>query len=262
MKKTLIALAVAASAAVSGSAMAWTANGAGGSVDLGGTLTPTDVVTPWEVKTGAAVNGLDAEIAKGQQKVELEMPKNALILGIRTKTNDVFLGGKPNINPQIDFHNAVDIDAFVGGKTTLTLDVTQDGNKIGTMKTSFESGAEASFHNTVNENDTNKYSLYASDSHWAFFGGLGKNAEAASKWGYSVAKKYDAEVVANYNEQGISNGAIQEVIAFNDGNKVYSGFYGAGIPANSSIVITLDQAASGDAPIQWKASLPVTVSYQ
>ncbi len=33
-------------------------------------------------------------------------------------------------------------------------------------------------------------------------------------------------------------------------------------PANSSIVITLDQAASGDAPIQWKASLPVTVSYQ
>lgn len=32
MKKTLIALAVAASAAVSGSAMAWTANGSGNSV--------------------------------------------------------------------------------------------------------------------------------------------------------------------------------------------------------------------------------------
>ncbi|ENK8257946.1 hypothetical protein AB4C84_004676, partial [Escherichia coli] len=47
MKKTLIALAVAASAAVSGSAMAWTANGTGGSVDLGGTLTPVTKATPW-----------------------------------------------------------------------------------------------------------------------------------------------------------------------------------------------------------------------
>ena len=37
MKKTLIALAVATSAAVSGSAMAWTANGDGGSVSLSGT---------------------------------------------------------------------------------------------------------------------------------------------------------------------------------------------------------------------------------
>ncbi|HEI3186174.1 TPA: hypothetical protein SI321_005057, partial [Escherichia coli] len=52
MKKTLIALAVAASAAVSGSAMAWTANGTGGSVELGGTLNPVEKVTPWEVKVG------------------------------------------------------------------------------------------------------------------------------------------------------------------------------------------------------------------
>lgn len=37
MKKTLIALAVAASAVVSGSAMAWTGGGNGGSLELGGT---------------------------------------------------------------------------------------------------------------------------------------------------------------------------------------------------------------------------------
>ncbi|HCN8216144.1 TPA: hypothetical protein N6448_004795, partial [Escherichia coli] len=71
MKKTLIALAVAASAVVSGSAMAWTANGDGGSVDLGGTLTPTDVMTPWEVKVGAAVNDLNAAIRKGDTKVDI-----------------------------------------------------------------------------------------------------------------------------------------------------------------------------------------------
>ncbi|EGJ4498914.1 hypothetical protein INB87_004741, partial [Escherichia coli] len=69
MKKTLIALAVAASAAVSGSAMAWTANGTGNSVELGGTLTPVEKVSPWEVKTGDAVTGLDAPIQKGQKIV-------------------------------------------------------------------------------------------------------------------------------------------------------------------------------------------------
>ncbi|EJN2318881.1 hypothetical protein NPL52_004738, partial [Escherichia coli] len=75
MKKTLIALAVAASAAVSGSAMAWTANGTGGSVDLGGTLTPVEKVTPWEVKVGDAVTGLDAQIQKGQKVVDVAVNK-------------------------------------------------------------------------------------------------------------------------------------------------------------------------------------------
>lgn len=52
MKKTLIVLAVTASVMTSGSAMAWTLNGSGGSVELGGTLTPAEKVTLWEVKTG------------------------------------------------------------------------------------------------------------------------------------------------------------------------------------------------------------------
>ncbi|EOK2317588.1 hypothetical protein ACXAQL_004570 [Escherichia coli] len=68
MKKTFIALVVAASAAVSVSAMAagWEQNGSGGSVDMSGTLTPVEKVTPWEVKVGDAVTGLDAQIQKDQ----------------------------------------------------------------------------------------------------------------------------------------------------------------------------------------------------
>ncbi|MWN89069.1 hypothetical protein GQN24_29560, partial [Escherichia coli] len=92
MKKTLIALAVAASAAVSGSAMAWTANGTGGSVDLGGTLTPVNVITPWEVKVGAAVNGLDASIRKGDTGADIPVKKAISVLGIRTIKSAVFTG--------------------------------------------------------------------------------------------------------------------------------------------------------------------------
>lgn len=260
MKKTLIALAVAASAAVSGSAMAWAPNGTGGSVDLGGTLTPVEKVTPWEVKMGSEITGLDASIGRGQKVVEVKMPKNALIMGIRTQTKDTFPGWASDITPSIDFNGAVNLDSFSKGVATLTLDVKQGGDKIGTMQASFESGAEASFRGEGD--DANKYTLFAPRMGNAFFGGLSKTAEGASQYGYYLVKKYDAEVVANYNDQNISGDAIKEEISFNDGVKSYSGFYGAGIPADSSIVITLDQAASSDAPIQWKASLPVTVSYQ
>lgn len=129
MKKTLIALAVAASAAVSGSAMAWTANGTGGSVDLGGTLTPVEKVTPWEVKMGSEIKGLDASIGRGQKVVEVKMPKNALIMGIRTQTRDVFPGWASDITPFIDFNGAVNLDSFSNGVATLTLDVKQGGEK-------------------------------------------------------------------------------------------------------------------------------------
>ncbi|HBA7894902.1 TPA: hypothetical protein J1Z77_005064, partial [Escherichia coli] len=245
---------------VSGSAMAWTQNGTGGSVDLGGTLTPVEKVTPWEVKMGSEINGLDASIGKGQKIVEVKMPKNALIMGIRTQTTDVFRGGERDITPLIDFNGAVDLDSFSNGVATLTLDVKQGESKIGTMQASFESGAEASFRGI--KYDANKYSLYAPEIGRAFFGGLSKTAEGSSLYGYTIAKKYDPEIVQHYNEQDNKNAAIKGTIFFDNVDKTYSGFYSAGIPVNSSVVITLDHAASGDTPIQWKASLPVTVSYQ
>lgn len=48
---------------------------------------------------------------------------------------------------------------------------------------------------------------------------------------------------------------------FDNETSNYYGAYGAGIESGKTIKITLDQAASGDAPIQWKAALPVTVTY-
>lgn len=64
MKKTLIALAVAASAAVSGSAMAWEQNGTGGSVSLSGTVDVLQPTTPWEVQVGGNVNDLNTQISQ------------------------------------------------------------------------------------------------------------------------------------------------------------------------------------------------------
>ncbi|MCS1307687.1 fimbrial protein [Escherichia coli] len=54
MKKTLIALAVAASAAVSGSAMAWQTGDFNNSVNIGGSITQTQPAWQWQVGNASA----------------------------------------------------------------------------------------------------------------------------------------------------------------------------------------------------------------
>ncbi|HAV9130851.1 TPA: hypothetical protein JLE90_004929 [Escherichia coli] len=257
MKKTLIALAVAASAAVSGSAMAWTANGTGGSVDLGGTLTPTDVITPWEVKIGAAATGLDGVIKKGQKVVNIAVNKPIPVLGIRTVNAKAFQG-QAGIAPQIDYQGAIDINKFANNVATLTIDVQSSDNseKIGSLSAPLLALGEYSVNGPRAHH---RYNLIAGNEGQGFFGGLPKG-ESGSTSGNDISD-IDPEFKAKYDMQGREwkgYGANN----FGDTEHTYSAYYGSGIKSGQTIKLTLDQNASGDAPIQWKASLPVTVSYQ
>ncbi|WP_105492428.1 hypothetical protein [Escherichia coli] len=256
MKKTLIALAVAASAAVSGSAMAWAPNGTGGSVDLGGSLTPVEKVTPWEVKVGDAVTGLDAQIQKGQKVVDVAVNKAIPVLGIRTQTTQAF-PGQTGISPQIDYGNAVNVDAFENGRAPVTLEVKDDTNaKIGTLTTSLGASALVSVKGPWSGFNHS----YSDTPGRGFFGGLPKDkAQAPDE---NIAFSVMPEVADHYIDQGVSSSVVGITTDFANTKATYSGYYGAGIEQGKTIKITLDQAASGDAPIQWKASLPVTVFYQ
>ncbi|HED5924297.1 TPA: hypothetical protein R5T20_005334 [Escherichia coli] len=258
MKKTLIALAVATSAAVSGSAMAWTQNGTGGSVELGGTLTPVEKVTPWEVKVGDAVSGLDAQIQKGQKEVSIAVNKAIPVLGIRNADANGF-GGQQGIKPQIDYDGAIDLDGFSKGTTTLTLDVTDaDGNKSGTLSAPFSSAAASSWTNGGSV--AGSATLYASESGNSFYGGLAKNRDAALLSGaVELIGALSSDFLGKWEAQGRqwSDG----VESFAEKGITYRGVYGSGIKSGEAIKITLNQAASGDTSIQWKASLPVTVTY-
>ena len=261
MKKTLIALAVAASAAVSGSAMAWTANGTGGSVSLGGTLTPADVITPWEVKVGAAVNGLNADIRKGDTKVDIPV-KNAIpVLGIRTVEVGKPFQGQSGIAPQISYGAAVDLNAFKAGVTTVSMEVRDKQDRvIGGLVAPFFAGAEVSQRNGSQDY---KYFLYASAAGEAFFGGLPKGPDGATNDISTKLNAISSEFVANYTTQGVAEYKdTYGSTSFQDLNTTYSAYYGSGIRSGDTLAITLNQAASGDAPIQWNASLPITISYQ
>ncbi|MCQ1607279.1 hypothetical protein NOE11_11850 [Escherichia coli] len=256
MKKTLIALAVAASAVVSGSAMAWTANGTGNSVDLGGTLTPVEKVTPWEVKTGDAVTGLDAYVTQGQSIVNVALSANVPFLGIRNNSRDGFLG-QDGIDPQISYGGKVDIDSMNNGAADLALDVTSDGQKIGTLS------AEMWVASQANNGKGSNVMLRAATAGDGFFGGVAK--DVAGVWNninaYSWAITVFPGIAETWSDNDTTYDGDVEIYNFNSINHIYHAYYASGIDKSKTITITLDQGVAGDSRIQWNASLPVTVSY-
>ncbi|HAW0924969.1 TPA: hypothetical protein JLU65_005154, partial [Escherichia coli] len=229
----------------------------GGSVDLGGTLTPVAKVTPWEVETGGSVTGLDGQVQKGQKEVSISV-KNAIpVLGIRTIESAAFTG-QSGISPQISYGAAINLDGFAANETTLNLEVKDStgANKIGTLSAPFFAVAEQSIKGpSVNY----RAGVIANYEGALFFGGLPK-----SEAGYSPvfnANNVVPDVTAHYDEQGQKWRDSVGWSSVSDPQHTYSAYYASGIEQGKTIKITLEQPAASDA-IAWKASLPVTVSYQ
>lgn len=261
MKKILIAVAVVASAVVSGSAIAsaWSENMFGGEMTLEGTLTPATSVLPWEAQIGGAVSGLDAKIEAGKDYAEIPVTRAIPILGIRTKESKAFIG-QNNFSPRIDFHSAVDISGFDKGTTNLTLPVTDEhGENIGNIVASFTAAAVASWK-SVESGDGGAANLYGDKS--AFAGGLAAKEEGVSLNSYELAKSIIPDVADNFDPQGYKVEGVNWFYGTSEGS-TYSAFYAGGIEGGSYIKIKLKKSATmDDRAIVWKASLPITVSYQ
>lgn len=262
MKKTLIALAVVASAAVSGSAMAWTAGGNGGSIDIGGSLIPEVVDNPWEVSVGATVTDLDADIVKGQSVVNINAGQSIPVLGIRTKASTPFVGAA-GLTPVVDYKGAIEPSTFSANKATLTLDVLNaDGDKIGNLSTKLTAAG------TMTRQWTSGYvdggTLYAANPWSAFYGGLANSVDGideSTAVGMMITDELFPGVLNNFDSMGITLDNKTLSAHFSGAGLKYSGAYASGILAQEQIQITLDQAADSD-EIIWKASMPITVSYQ
>ncbi|MEB7742602.1 hypothetical protein NGB58_26250, partial [Escherichia coli] len=250
-------------AVVSGAAMAagWVQNGLGGTVEFSGELTPADHVTPWEVKTGEPRTGLDAFIKKGSKVADIKLDSAVPVLGIRTQSKDVFRGTQ-GITPQIDFGQSVDLGSFNGGHASLTLEVKNgEGGKIGTLTTKLSAGSEFSRTN-AQWKDNKKYDLFAAASGDAFWGGLPKNKDGAARAAWSLVNSIEPEFVANYNDQGVESRSEIQSDRFIDTGTMFSAFYGSGITAGETLHIVLSEPVKADSgEIEWKASLPVVVSY-
>ncbi|HAW5768676.1 TPA: hypothetical protein JL171_005359, partial [Escherichia coli] len=71
---------------------------------------------------GDAVTNLDAQVKKGQNSVTVNVNEAIPVLGIRNADVNGFTG-REGIKPQISYNNAVDINGFSNGVTTVTLSV-------------------------------------------------------------------------------------------------------------------------------------------
>lgn len=262
MKKTMIAAALA-STVFSGAAMAWTAGGTGGNIEISGNIQVTPYVTPWEVEVGTAATALDANVTKGSTGAQIQLTKAIPILGIRTSTADPF-NGMVGINPQISYNGAVSIDGFVNGVTSMTLPVMDADNpttEIGSMETKFSAAAlSSSFTDAANKT---QYSTYADTAGQAFWGGVAKTVAGvvAGNAAVGMLNSLNPDYMSNYNTNQATGYAESNVMDFSPVAQKFSGTYGAGIQAGNKIKITLKTAAANDV-IKWKASLPITVSYQ
>ncbi|HGG5774288.1 TPA: fimbrial protein, partial [Salmonella enterica subsp. enterica serovar Oranienburg] len=249
--------AALASTVFSGAAMAWTAGGTGGNIEIGGNIQVTPYSTPWEVLVGAPATNLDANITKGTKAVMIPVTKAIPVLGIRTVSGNPF-DGAVGISPQINFHNAVRVELFERGITTVSLPVMDADNpttQIGTMEAPFAAAAHAA--NSGNRH----YDMYAEQAPHAFFGGLPTNLTMVTNDSAALVNSILPAATANYNDMGATHYNGIDWSTFANTDTRYSAYYGSGIQAGNNIKLTLTNPAANDV-IKWKASMPVTVSYQ
>ncbi|HDW3010316.1 TPA: hypothetical protein RMA68_005196, partial [Escherichia coli] len=162
--------------------------------------------------------------------------------------------GQPGISPQINYHGVVDFSQNEWGNAPVTLEVFDNSsNKIGSLQTILTTAA---VYSSNSGGDLRYGGMVAAVSGEGFFGGLGNFSNSL---GYSDAvaelNNLSNEFLAKYTKQGATN-EIGSTQRFSDVNTTYSAAYGSGIKQGRALKITLDRAATGDASIQWKASLP------
>ncbi|ECA9146178.1 hypothetical protein ET875_18340 [Salmonella enterica subsp. enterica serovar Montevideo] len=259
MKKTLIALAAAASAVVSGSAMAaWVDTGTGGGFKMEGTLTPKDRVTPWEVNTFPGLASLNVDIEKGKKQVEIPFSKNVPVVSVRNRQAAGFRGSEGRAAlVRINLGDAVDVKKIAGGKGKVQLRVVDAANskELGTLTAPLFVGGVSSF------NDDTWLNLYASSDSDLFWGGLGisQNSLASAEYTLNTLTQISPEITENFRKP--SKSANLGVEGFLVDSAIYKSVYGAGFLKDDRMTITLNAPLEGVAPVNWKAEWPITISY-
>lgn len=258
MKKTLIALALAATA-VSGSAMAWVPNSIGGTMEFGGTLTPQNVQNPWEVQVGPNINVLNSSIKPGGNNVDITLSQSVPLLGIRTVTANEFFGS-PGISPQIDYKGAVGVDSFNAGEASLSLKVfkAEDASvELGVLSAKLSAAGISS-----SSTNSNRSSLYADVAGKGFFGGLPKaagDAVSTEDAARLMLRDLSSDYIARYSSSSSLASVAPVSTYFATTTTKYSAAYGAGLKNGSKVTITMLKPVTENT--NWKATFPVTVSY-
>lgn len=282
MKKTLIALTVAASAVVSGSAMAWTNGNFNGSVDIGGSVTVGDnFAQKWMWATGTALNAFDgntADLTDTNKKLVVTANKDAAILLGKTESAFAAKNTGSSAIPHIaftDYKGAPVALNFAGtadgiGSMTLPVTNTAKNTELGNVVINFTA---AGIRVVGDANKTSLASLRSENGAQIFNGGLPTSASNAIAHG-NAAQAFVGSMggangatlltqvqtaVPGAPAYGISTVPQVENMVRNDGS-VVAGAYAMGVKQGQQLQLTFTNEVTQTTA--WKAPLNVSVTYQ
>ncbi|HBA7530800.1 TPA: fimbrial protein [Escherichia coli] len=281
MKKTLIALAVAASAVVSGSAMAWTNGNFNGSVDIGGSVTVGDnFAQKWAWQTGTSLGAFDGnskEMTDSGKKLVITAAQNAAIL--LGKTNEAFMATDvaSSAIPQIAFSDyqkgkvtPVFADAANTGTGYLEIPVVDtQSSPIGQAKVNMTVAGVRMVSDVAQQRGV-LGSVYADNSNDIFFGGVPAVADgvmnhgnAAVNFVQSMGGLSSADLLGQLTavESTIVNTAASTFPQKSSMTEnVTAATYAMGIKSGQTLELTFTKPVTQTTA--WKAPLNVSVTYQ
>ncbi|EMV5706870.1 fimbrial protein [Escherichia coli] len=283
MKKTLIALAVVASA-VSGmahAAPAWTNGDFNNVVNIGGSIIADDYRQKWSWAVGSNLsefgNPLRDLTESGTKLIITVSGNKPILLGKTTEAFGVPVGGGVGSIPQITFTDyegsVVELKNPEGvtnkGLAYVVLPMKNaQGTKIGSVK------VNASYAGVrVSSEYKNVRSLYAARSAVIFYGGLPTNVPGSElSSGYAAAERTKLFGSLSKDELIEQVKTVRpDVTEYPDGqssnsenmqygnNNVASAAYALGIASGQTIEATFDQAVTKNT--QWSAPLNVKITY-
>ncbi|EEQ8957270.1 hypothetical protein LFY73_004634 [Escherichia coli] len=268
MKKSLIALMIAAGAtvSVSGVAHAFSPSFSGDNISFSGTLT-TPVAGVFEGKV-SSLTGLDATIKAGESSVTIPVATDKGLLVLRSVSGG-FDSSASNKIANITFNGKTLAEAaggsrFTEGKINLTLDAqNNNGVDIGTITLPIQvAGVSVTVDNTSAQ--ALGESLVADSASYAFHGGLPVKPDAAIS-SYDVAFNTVGSMAPDATEYfpvatEKADAAVSK--SFSAENKKFHAAYAAGIRSGDNITLNLSSPATAGAPVEWTASVPVVVTYK
>ncbi|TLI90773.1 F41 fimbrial protein [Escherichia sp. E4736] len=276
MKKTLIALAMATSAVVSGSVMAsgWT-EGQPGDIVIGGEITSPSVKWLWKTGEGlSSFSNTTDEIIN--QQLNISVPTDELFLAARMNKGlkGVFIGNALIPKVQMASYDGSVITPNFTSNTAMNIAVkvknSIDDTELGTLSVPLSFGAAVATIFENNVSDSNVSSIAAGSAGTVFEGlvkpGHMTNMNIAYKWnGLSATEMssyveklmpgltttIDGSGYHNWNDLGHSN--------YTSATKASYLSYGSGISAGSTLVMDLNKDVSGH--LEWVAPVTITVTY-
>ncbi|ELO4994209.1 hypothetical protein QUQ46_004758 [Escherichia coli] len=277
MKKTLIALAVATSAAVSGSAMAGLGNFDAGNTDntvnIGGIITPTQVKNNWVWAVGQGYDNFTHEISEltdsGKKLTIIASENMPLLVGKVTAAFE----GAPGLAPQIAFSDSkgsiTPAWATDNAEGTITLTVNDNQQQeIGSMKLNVNAVAPVAWTKT----DASVGIDLRRHDGGAFIGATGGFTSTPNfatvnsilnAFGAPTLQDLESQIKSYPGLSGVSDDTSDLVGSTGDtyasSGWAYAGAYALGISNGKVIEVNFNSPVNAET--HWTAPLKMQVSY-